>query len=249
MAGRSCPPKCRANKRSRAPAVGTECDESLTARPAADRHHYNQSWDLICGSTTRTSSCRSSCRAAVRVLWDNLSFTRFGDLREFEPIPTNCLIDASNQPGGSDRYVHHDQFRPLEDLHAPPISRRPKNRTHGCVTLGSEIFRPPPANKLKKHPIRRPHQNWAGQERSSNKIEHLRHSCYGKDHPRSADPHRTMPSSLNRRRRSNTMQLPGKHPTDQNTSLVDFQCRMWTLARQIYCFCIGPALQRAGGHL
>jgi alpha-D-xyloside xylohydrolase len=34
------------------------------------------------------------------VLWDNLSYTRFGDLREFEPIPPDCLRDASNQPGG-----------------------------------------------------------------------------------------------------------------------------------------------------
>jgi alpha-D-xyloside xylohydrolase len=34
------------------------------------------------------------------VLWDNLSFTRFGDLREFQPIPADCLMDASNQPGG-----------------------------------------------------------------------------------------------------------------------------------------------------
>jgi alpha-D-xyloside xylohydrolase len=34
------------------------------------------------------------------VLWDNLSYTRFGDLREFKPIPPNCLIDVSNQPGG-----------------------------------------------------------------------------------------------------------------------------------------------------
>ena len=34
------------------------------------------------------------------IFWDNLSYSRFGDLREFEPIPTNCLIDASNQPGG-----------------------------------------------------------------------------------------------------------------------------------------------------
>lgn len=34
------------------------------------------------------------------VLWDNLSYTRFGDLREFEPIPADCLIDVSNQPGG-----------------------------------------------------------------------------------------------------------------------------------------------------
>ncbi len=34
------------------------------------------------------------------VLWDNLSFTRFGDLREFVPIPADCLVDGSNQPGG-----------------------------------------------------------------------------------------------------------------------------------------------------
>ncbi len=34
------------------------------------------------------------------LLWDNFSFTRFGDLREFEPIPANCLMDASGQPGG-----------------------------------------------------------------------------------------------------------------------------------------------------
>ena len=34
------------------------------------------------------------------VLWDNLSFTRFGDLREFIPIPADCLVDVSNQHGG-----------------------------------------------------------------------------------------------------------------------------------------------------
>ena len=34
------------------------------------------------------------------ILWDNLSFTRFGDLREFAPIPADCLVDVSNQPGG-----------------------------------------------------------------------------------------------------------------------------------------------------
>ncbi len=34
------------------------------------------------------------------VLWDNLSFTRFGDLHEFVPIPADCLVDVSNQPGG-----------------------------------------------------------------------------------------------------------------------------------------------------
>jgi alpha-D-xyloside xylohydrolase len=34
------------------------------------------------------------------VLWDNLSFTRFGDLRPFEAIPADNLIDATGQPGG-----------------------------------------------------------------------------------------------------------------------------------------------------
>lgn len=34
------------------------------------------------------------------VFWDNLSFTRFGDLRDWEPIPTHCLYDATGQPGG-----------------------------------------------------------------------------------------------------------------------------------------------------
>ncbi len=40
----------------------------------------------------------SSC--GYGIFWDNLSYSRFGDLREFEPIPTNCLMNASNQPGG-----------------------------------------------------------------------------------------------------------------------------------------------------
>ena len=34
------------------------------------------------------------------VLWDNMSYTRFGDLREFSPIPPDSLVDTSNQPGG-----------------------------------------------------------------------------------------------------------------------------------------------------
>ena len=34
------------------------------------------------------------------VFWDNISFTRFGDLRDWEPIPTNCLYDVTGQPGG-----------------------------------------------------------------------------------------------------------------------------------------------------
>jgi alpha-D-xyloside xylohydrolase len=34
------------------------------------------------------------------ILWDNTSFTRFGDLREFAPIPAEHLFDASGKRGG-----------------------------------------------------------------------------------------------------------------------------------------------------
>ena len=34
------------------------------------------------------------------ILWDNTSFTRFGDLRELAPIPPERLIDASGKRGG-----------------------------------------------------------------------------------------------------------------------------------------------------
>lgn len=34
------------------------------------------------------------------VFWDNTSFTRFGDLREFEPIPAQRLVDANGNRGG-----------------------------------------------------------------------------------------------------------------------------------------------------
>jgi alpha-D-xyloside xylohydrolase len=34
------------------------------------------------------------------LLWDNPSYTRFGDLRPFEPIPAARLLDADGKPGG-----------------------------------------------------------------------------------------------------------------------------------------------------
>ena len=34
------------------------------------------------------------------ILWDNTSFTRFGDLRELEPIPAERLFDATGKSGG-----------------------------------------------------------------------------------------------------------------------------------------------------
>jgi alpha-D-xyloside xylohydrolase len=34
------------------------------------------------------------------ILWDNTSFTRFGDLSDFVPLPAANLLDASGKPGG-----------------------------------------------------------------------------------------------------------------------------------------------------
>ena len=34
------------------------------------------------------------------IFWDNTSFTRFGDLRPFEPIPARELLDQDGRPGG-----------------------------------------------------------------------------------------------------------------------------------------------------
>ncbi|MGD0461715.1 MAG: TIM-barrel domain-containing protein [Tepidisphaeraceae bacterium] len=33
------------------------------------------------------------------IFWDNPSFTRFGDLRPFSPMPAQCLLDANGKPG------------------------------------------------------------------------------------------------------------------------------------------------------
>ena len=78
------------------------------------------------------------------VLWDNLSFTRFGDLREFTSIPADCLVDVSHQPGG----LTTGTFRatdpgPLADSHATnDISFVSTNRTRVWHRWEGELFAP-----------------------------------------------------------------------------------------------------------
>jgi alpha-D-xyloside xylohydrolase len=48
------------------------------------------------------------------LFWDNPSFTRFGDLRPFEAIPTGNLLDADGKPGGLTAcYFSDPQFHEL----------------------------------------------------------------------------------------------------------------------------------------
>lgn len=56
--------------------------------------------------------------AGYGILWDNTSYTRFGDLRPFEAIPTNQLLDAAGEKGGlSGSYYAGDDF-------SRPVARR-----------------------------------------------------------------------------------------------------------------------------
>lgn len=48
------------------------------------------------------------------IFWDNTAFTRFGDVREFEPIPSAQLFDMENQAGGlTGSYFSGDDFQQL----------------------------------------------------------------------------------------------------------------------------------------
>ncbi|MFZ0826156.1 MAG: TIM-barrel domain-containing protein [Verrucomicrobiia bacterium] len=78
------------------------------------------------------------------VLWDNLSFTRFGDLREFVPIPADCLVDVSNQPGAltSSTFAAASPDEPA-DLHSTSdISFVSTNRTRVWHRWEGELVSP-----------------------------------------------------------------------------------------------------------
>ena len=73
------------------------------------------------------------------VLWDNASFTRFGDLREFEPIPSGRLFDSAGKAGGlTGSYYsggHFDKLvatriDPRIDIAIPDGTRKSNLRIH-----------------------------------------------------------------------------------------------------------------------
>ena len=61
------------------------------------------------------------------ILWDNPSFTRFGDLRLFEPIPAALLLDADGKPGGltGTYYADADFGRPVARQLDPRVDVKP----------------------------------------------------------------------------------------------------------------------------
>jgi alpha-D-xyloside xylohydrolase len=80
------------------------------------------------------------------ILWDNTSFTRFGDLRPFEPIPAAQLLDASGQPGGlTGSYYAGSKFErlvgtrvdPRVDILTLPGQALPASRIHPELPEGN----------------------------------------------------------------------------------------------------------------
>jgi alpha-D-xyloside xylohydrolase len=82
------------------------------------------------------------------VLWDNTSYTRFGDLRQPEAIPAAQLVDASGRPGGltGSYYAGRDFDRlaatrvdPRIDIELPGGTPEPNRRIHPDLPAQGDI--------------------------------------------------------------------------------------------------------------
>jgi alpha-D-xyloside xylohydrolase len=80
------------------------------------------------------------------ILWDNTSFTRFGDLRPFEPVPAAQLLDATGTPGGlTGSYYAGSSFErllatrvdPRVDVLTMPGPPLPSSRIHPALPEGN----------------------------------------------------------------------------------------------------------------
>jgi alpha-D-xyloside xylohydrolase len=73
------------------------------------------------------------------ILWDNPSYTRFGDLREWAPIPAEQLLDVAGRPGGLTGSYHAGagfetvvatRTDPGIDIEVPGGTKQPNLRIH-----------------------------------------------------------------------------------------------------------------------
>jgi alpha-D-xyloside xylohydrolase len=82
------------------------------------------------------------------ILWDNMSYTRFGDLRPWEPIPPSRLRDATGQPGGLTGSYHAGarfetlvatRVDPAVAIAVPSATKQPNLRIHPSLPPEGEI--------------------------------------------------------------------------------------------------------------
>jgi alpha-D-xyloside xylohydrolase len=82
------------------------------------------------------------------ILWDNMSFSKFGDIREFEPIPAGQLYDAKgNQGGVTVRYFagttfDNELFQHVDQkigIQLPKTGPRPNNLIHPGLPATGEV--------------------------------------------------------------------------------------------------------------
>jgi len=76
------------------------------------------------------------------ILWDNASYTRFGDLRPWAPIPGSRLIDVTGKPGGLTGAYHAGagferlvatRVDPAIDVAVPSGAKQPNRRIHEAL--------------------------------------------------------------------------------------------------------------------
>ena len=82
------------------------------------------------------------------ILWDNPSYTRFGDLRPWAPVPPSRLLDATGRPGGLTGSYHAgagferlvaSRVDPVIDVAVPGAAKQPNLRIHPGLPPEGEI--------------------------------------------------------------------------------------------------------------
>jgi alpha-D-xyloside xylohydrolase len=82
------------------------------------------------------------------IFWDNTSYTRFGDLRPFVPIPAEDLIDTTSKPGGLTVY--------------PVDGSAPATQTSSIEVKAVPWHRPPAGTPPGQRPPRPKNMEWEG---------------------------------------------------------------------------------------
>jgi hypothetical protein len=128
------------------------------------------------------------------ILWDNPSYTRFGDLRPFTPIPSDQLRDANGRPGGlTGSYFADPRFErlvatrvdPVIDIEVPGGTPQPNMRIHpdlppeATPACGGRVPSCPPCRAITSSRRTRTPASSSGSTTASSWITGSRDGCPG----------------------------------------------------------------------